>query len=73
MSRLATDAELAAELNVGRSTIWRGVQTGAVPPPIYIVGRNPRWPLEETVQEVLRRAAERPPPPPKGRRRTPTK
>jgi predicted DNA-binding transcriptional regulator AlpA len=65
MSRLVSDVVLAAALGIGRSSLWRAVQNGAVPAPVYIAGRSPRWPLEETIQEVLRRAAERQPPLPK--------
>lgn len=71
MSRLVNDLELANALGIGRSSLWRAVQNGAVPAPVYIAGRSPRWPLDATIQEVLRRAAERQPPLPKRARRTP--
>ncbi len=71
MSRLVNDIELAKALGIGRSSLWRGVQSGAVPAPVYIAGRSPRWPLDETIKEVLRRAAERPQPLPKRARRAP--
>jgi predicted DNA-binding transcriptional regulator AlpA len=68
MSRFVSDRELAAALGIGRSTLWRGVKEGAVPEPIYIAGRCPRWPLETTVAEVMKRAAQRPRPEPRRRR-----
>lgn len=71
MSRLVNDLELATALGIGRSSLWRAVQNGAVPPPTYIAGRSPRWPLDETIKEVLRRAAERPQPLSKRARRVP--
>jgi predicted DNA-binding transcriptional regulator AlpA len=61
MSRLVKDTELAAAIGIGRSSVWRGVENGLIPAPVYIAGRSPRWPLEETIQEVLRRAAQRQP------------
>jgi predicted DNA-binding transcriptional regulator AlpA len=67
MSRFVSDRELAAALGIGRSTLWRGVKEGAVPEPIYIAGRCPRWPLEVTIEEVTRRAARRPRPEPRRR------
>jgi predicted DNA-binding transcriptional regulator AlpA len=68
MSRFVSDRELAAALGIARSTLWRGVKEGAVPEPIYIAGRNARWPLQETVEAVLRLAAQRPRPEPRRRR-----
>jgi predicted DNA-binding transcriptional regulator AlpA len=68
MSRFVSDRELAAVLGIGRSTLWKGVKTGTVPEPIYVGGRCPRWPLEVTVEEVMRRAAKRPRPEPRRRR-----
>jgi predicted DNA-binding transcriptional regulator AlpA len=67
MSRLVNDTELAAALGIGRSTLWKAVKTGAVPEPIYVAGRCPRWPLEMTVEEVMRRAGRRPRPEPRRR------
>jgi predicted DNA-binding transcriptional regulator AlpA len=68
MARLVNDKELAAALGVARTTLWRAVKEGAVPAPIYVAGRNARWPLETTVEEVMRRAAKRPRPEPRRRR-----
>jgi predicted DNA-binding transcriptional regulator AlpA len=68
MSKLATDNELAAALGIARSTLWKAVKAGSVPEPIYVAGRCPRWPLEVTVEEVMRRAAKRPRPEPRRRR-----
>jgi predicted DNA-binding transcriptional regulator AlpA len=68
MSRLVNDKELAAALGVARTTLWRAVKEGAVPAPIYVAGRNARWPLDETIAAVLRLAAQRPRPEPRRRR-----
>jgi predicted DNA-binding transcriptional regulator AlpA len=64
----ANDRELAAALGVARTTLWRAVKAGTIPAPIYVAGRNARWPLQETVEAVMRLAAQRPRPEPRRRR-----
>lgn len=39
--------EAASELNMGRSTFWREVKSGALPAPYYVCPKMPRWPLSE--------------------------
>lgn len=42
LNRLLTEREVAELLNIGRSTIWRGVKNGAIPSPVKIGGAT-RW------------------------------
>ncbi|MEO9875324.1 MAG: helix-turn-helix domain-containing protein [Anderseniella sp.] len=45
-NRLMTASEVAAELKLGNSTIWRKVKQGHLPPPIKI-GGSTRWLRQE--------------------------
>jgi predicted DNA-binding transcriptional regulator AlpA len=40
---LLTAAEAAAERGQARSTFWRDVRAGRVPPAYYVTPRCPRW------------------------------
>jgi predicted DNA-binding transcriptional regulator AlpA len=40
---LLTAQESAIETGRGRSTFWRDVRAGLLPPAYYVTPRNPRW------------------------------
>lgn len=44
---LLTAREAAAYRRQGRSTFWRDVRDGRVPPAIYVAPKSPRWRLSD--------------------------
>lgn len=51
-TRLFADKILAERLGIGRSTLWKLVKLGKIPPPIKIPGtRCSRWP-ESVIEEI---------------------
>ena len=55
---LLTDRELARLIGTSRSSIWRYVSMGLVPPPIRIGGSS-RWRSDEVMAFIERLTAER--------------
>jgi predicted DNA-binding transcriptional regulator AlpA len=49
--------EVAALLGIGLSTAWRDAKSGAIPRPIYLSARAPRWRLADIQALIQRRAA----------------
>lgn len=54
--QLLTDAEVAAMLGLGRSSIWRHVRNGTLPKPITI-GGSTRWRRHDLEAFIGREAA----------------
>ncbi|MFC0339774.1 helix-turn-helix transcriptional regulator [Paracoccus niistensis] len=52
--RLLRDKDAAEALGVSKTTFWRRVNDGTVPPPVKI-GGSTRWPQSE-IQAVIERA-----------------
>ena len=59
MQRLLTPTALADHLGVTRETVWRSVQRGSLPRPIYVGSRSPRWRPEEIAEHLDQLAADR--------------
>ena len=50
--RLCTASEVAEMLGVSIATVWRHTRSGALPHPIYVLPRMPRWRYSELVELV---------------------
>jgi predicted DNA-binding transcriptional regulator AlpA len=55
MRELVTVATLAERLDQHPSTVWRHVEDGTLPPPVYIGPRAPRWFWDEIEAAVQTR------------------
>lgn len=58
LERYLRDRDVAALLSCSKSTVWARVQTGALPPPVKIMGLT-RW-KASTIAEALEEASQRP-------------
>ena len=54
---LFSDRETAAYLGCGRSTVWRWVEEGVLPPPIRLGGLT-RWKLSD-IEDAIAKAQSR--------------
>ena len=54
---LFTDRQVAASLNVAKSTIWRWVAEGRFPQPVRLAGKCTRWKRADIEQFVNEAAA----------------
>jgi excisionase family DNA binding protein len=52
-----TADELARRLGVTRATVYRQVELGALPAPVYVAPRAARWNLSEVLQALEARRA----------------
>ncbi len=50
--RLLTCRQAADMLGISRTTLWRAVREGRLPPPIYVFPRMPRWRYSELLAVI---------------------
>jgi len=55
--RFIDAAELARRLGVTRTTVYRQVELGVLPKPVYVAARAARWRLDEVLQALEARRA----------------
>ena len=54
-----SDRAIAARFSISRSTVWRWVRSGSLPPPIRMGAATTRWRLSDILaaEEAMRGAA----------------
>lgn len=52
-NQLLTAAEVAAALRIGLSTVWQRAKTGAIPQPIRVGPKQPRWRAADVLPQAV--------------------
>ena len=55
LAEYLTVNQVASRLRIDRATVWRQVERGVLPDPVYVSDRSPRWIMAEIEAALLAR------------------